>query len=40
MIGVKVGTAFGARYKSRAERTGGIILILIGFKILMEHLFF
>ena len=39
-IGVKVGTAFGARYKSRAERTGGIILILIGFKILMEHLFF
>ena len=40
VIGVKVGTAFGARYKSRAERTGGIILILIGFKILMEHLFF
>ena len=40
IIGVKVGTVFGARYKSRAERAGGIILLLIGFKILIEHLFF
>ncbi len=40
IIGVKVGTVFGARYKSRAERAGGIILLLIGFKILVEHLFF
>ena len=39
-IGVKVGTVFGARYKSKAELTGGIILILIGLKILIEHLFF
>ena len=40
VIGVKVGTVFGARYKSRAELTGGVILILIGLKILIEHLFF
>lgn len=38
LIGVVVGNVFGARYKSRAEMTGGIILILIGVKILMEHL--
>ena len=30
--------AIGARYKSRAELTGGVILILIGLKILLEHL--
>ena len=40
VIGVKVGTVFGVLYKSKAERTGGIILILIGLKILIEHLFF
>ena len=40
VIGVKVGTVFGARYKSKAELTGGMILILIGLKILIEHLFF
>ena len=40
VIGVKVGTVFGARYKSKAELIGGIILILIGLKILIEHLFF
>lgn len=40
IIGVKVGTVFGIRYKSRAELTGGLILILMGFKILIEHLFF
>lgn len=37
-IGVKVGNIFGLRYKSKAELAGGIILILIGVKILLEHL--
>lgn len=36
--GVKVGSVFGERYRSRAEAAGGIILILLGLKILMEHL--
>ncbi len=36
--GVKVGAVFGAKYKSAAELTGGAILILIGIKILLEHL--
>ena len=36
-IGVKVGNVFGTRYRARAEQTGGIILILIGIKILLEH---
>lgn len=38
LIGVVVGNLFGARYKSRAEFTGGVILLLIGVKILLEHL--
>ena len=38
IAGVYVGNVFGSRYKSRAELTGGIILILIGVKILLEHL--
>lgn len=38
MVGVKVGNVFGCRYKSKAELTGGIILILMGIKILLEHL--
>lgn len=37
-IGIKVGNLFGTRYKSRAELCGGIVLILIGCKILIEHL--
>lgn len=37
-IGVKIGSIFGERYKSRAEICGGIILILIGVKILLEGL--
>lgn len=37
-VGVKIGNVFGTRYKSRAEFTGGVILILLGLKILMEHL--
>lgn len=36
--GVKAGNVFGARYESRAELVGGIILILLGTKILLEHL--
>ena len=37
-IGVKVGNVFGSKYKSRAELMGGGILILLGIKILVEHL--
>ena len=35
--GVKMGTAFGARFKSKAELAGGLILIGMGIKILLEH---
>ena len=38
VIGVKVGNVFGTQYKSRAELVGGLILIAIGVKILLEHL--
>ena len=38
MTGVKIGTVFGSRFKSKAEFSGGVILILIGIKILLEHL--
>ena len=38
MTGVKIGNVFGVRYKSKAELAGGIILILMGAKILLEHL--
>lgn len=38
MSGVWIGHIFGARFKSRAERIGGIVLILMGCKILLEHL--
>lgn len=37
-IGVKIGNHFGVKYKSKAELCGGIILILLGTKILLEHL--
>ena len=37
-IGLKVGNVFGTKYKSKAELAGGVILILIGTKILLEHL--
>ena len=37
-LGLKVGNIFGLKYKSKAEIAGGIILILIGVKILLEHL--
>ena len=38
MAGVKIGNVFGAKYKTKAELAGGIILILMGLKILLEHL--
>lgn len=37
-IGVKIGNVFGSRYKSRAEVVGGVILILMGTFILLDHL--
>ena len=37
-IGVFIGHKFGAKYKNKAELAGGIILVLIGLKILVEHL--
>lgn len=37
-LGVKVGNVFGTRYKSKAEFAGGLILILMGIKILTQHL--
>lgn len=36
--GVKIGAVFGSRFKNRAEILGGVILILMGLKILLEHL--
>jgi len=40
MLGVKLGNVFGAKWKKRAEFAGGAILICMGIKILVEHLFF
>ena len=37
-LGVMVGNRFGVRYKQKAEIAGGVILVLIGLKILLEHL--
>lgn len=37
-LGVYVGNVFGAKYKSKAELAGGIVLILMGLRILLEHL--
>ena len=36
--GAGIGNVFGARYKSKAEFAGGLILIILGLKILLEHL--
>ena len=36
-IGMRLGNVFGARYQARAELAGGIVLILMGVKILLEH---
>ena len=40
VIGVKVGNVFGEKYKSKAELAGRLILIVMGAKILIDHLFF
>lgn len=37
-LGVKIGNVFGDKYEKKAEIAGGIVLILIGLKILLEHL--
>ena len=37
-IGVKIGNKFGSKYEKKAQVVGGIILLLIGLKILLEHL--
>ncbi|MBQ7364327.1 MAG: manganese efflux pump [Clostridia bacterium] len=37
-VGLKIGNVFGMKYKSKAEIAGGVILILMGTKILLEHL--
>lgn len=37
-IGVKIGNVFGSQYEKKAEIVGGIILILLGIKIVLEHL--
>ena len=37
MAGAKVGSVFGTKYKSKAELTGGVMLILLGLKVLLEH---
>lgn len=39
-VGVKIGNVFGDRYEKKAQMAGGIILILLGTKILLEHLGF
>ena len=36
--GIRLGNVFGLRYKRKAEFAGGVILILLGTKILLEHL--
>ncbi len=38
LVGVKIGNAFGLKFKAKAEIAGGVILILMGIKILLEHL--
>lgn len=38
VVGLMVGNAFGCKYKAKAEIFGGVVLILIGLKILLEHL--
>ena len=38
VVGMKLGNVFGMKYKSKAEFAGGLILILLGIKILLEHL--
>jgi putative Mn2+ efflux pump MntP len=37
MVGVKIGTVFGAAFKAKAECAGGLVLVVLGVKILLEH---
>ena len=37
-VGVKIGNVFGAKFEKKAQLAGGLILILLGTKILLEHL--
>ena len=37
-LGVKIGNVFGSRFEKKAQFAGGVILILLGLKILLEHL--
>ena len=37
-VGVKIGNLFGAKFEKKAQLAGGVILILIGLRILLEHL--
>ena len=37
-LGVKIGNVFGSRFEKKAQAAGGIILILLGVKILLEHM--
>ena len=37
MVGVKLGNLFGLKFKSKAEFAGGVILVLIGIKIVLDH---
>ena len=36
-VGIKIGSIFGGKFKSKAEMAGGLILIGLGIKILLEH---
>lgn len=38
MLGVKIGNIFGVKFKSKAELAGGVVLVLIGLKVLLEHM--
>ncbi|MDR2842928.1 MAG: manganese efflux pump MntP family protein [Spirochaetaceae bacterium] len=38
--GVKIGNIFGTKFKSKAECAGGIILVILGIKIVVDHIFF
>jgi putative Mn2+ efflux pump MntP len=40
MCGVIIGAVFGARFRSKAEFSGGAVLVAIGIKIVIEHIFF
>jgi putative Mn2+ efflux pump MntP len=40
MCGIIIGTIFGTKFRSKAELIGGAVLIIIGIKIVTEHIFF